>query len=145
MFIIRDLLAPGRPEQMSASGRPAHALLPQPTRPRLPLHRIAAARAHPSPICLAPSRKRTPLPSASPCPARAPRLRPPLLPPDPFLSPRWQDPGARIRMSMPHPQDPRHTVRPICQPPARRAPSPSTWAMPHDSLNIPLKHETLAT
>jgi hypothetical protein len=54
-------------------------------------------------------------------------------------------------MSVLRPQDSRHAalpdlwppVRPNRQPPTRRTPSPSTGPCPHDSLNIPLKYETL--
>jgi hypothetical protein len=78
-------------------------------------------------------------PSASPRPARAPRLRQPLLPPDPLLSVRAR-PGARMRTSMLRPQDPmRAVVHPIYRP-WLSAPGPC----PHGSLNISLKHETLA-
>jgi hypothetical protein len=67
----------------------------------------------------------------------------PLTPPS--LSPCGRDPDARMRTSTPRPQDPRRVVRPICQPPSRHAPSPSARAVPHDSLNIHLKHEIFAT
>jgi hypothetical protein len=74
-----DLLAPGRLEQISASGCPTYATASA-VRPCLPLRCIAATCACLSPVCLAPPRTRTPLPFASPRPARAPQLCLPLLP-----------------------------------------------------------------
>jgi hypothetical protein len=124
-----ELLAPGRPEQMSVSLR---IMLSQPAR-------LVASAATPYRCFMRTSvphlpHTRTPLLSASPCPAHAPWLRPPLLPPDPLLSLCGRDPGAQM----------------IGRPQVRRAPHvpapahfPSAWVVPHDSLNIHLKHETL--
>ena len=82
------------------------------------------------------------LPSCPPRPAPSPPL---LLLTLCSFSPRGWDSGARTRTRRHHSQDPRRAARPIRWPPARRAPSPAPRSCPHDSLNIPLKHETLAT